>query len=204
MMLRIKIFCLLSWLFVSPLIGQNFSATLTGGINLSQIDGDGSSGFNKLGLNAGIRADYKPFEQKYTSLGLMLSQRGSTIPFGQGAFSDLGKIHLTFAEIPLMFYFNGWPYENYYKVGWALGLSYGRLVHFSTNFSEWESMESLLNPNDLCLKSQIHYHINAKVRLEFLFNHSLIRILSAQEAAGFGFPFRLLSYHLTCQISYVL
>jgi hypothetical protein len=204
MLLRIKIFCLLTWLLASPLKGQNFSATLTGGVNLSQIDGDGSSGFNKLGLNGGIRADYKPYERKYASLGLLLSQRGSTIPFGQGTFSDLGKIHLSFAEIPLMFYFNSWQYEDYYKVGWGLGLSYGRLVHFSTNFSEWEIMDNLVNRHDLCIKTQIHYNLNAKLRVEFLFNQSLLRLLSAHEAAGFGFPFRLLSYHLTCQISYAL
>jgi hypothetical protein len=204
MILKVKIFCILLWQFCTPLWSQNFNATFSAGLNLSQIDGDGSGGFNKVGFNGGIRADFQPYKRKYASLGLLYSQRGSLVSFGQGSFSDLGKIHLSFAEIPLMFYFNSWEYDNYYKVGWGIGASYGRLVNFSTNFSEWEAMQEVLNPNDLSLKSQIHYNFNQRLRMEVLYNQSLIRILSAHEAAGFGFPFRFLSNHLTCQISYAL
>ena len=42
------------FILTAPLSGQQFNAGFFGGINVSQVNGDSYTGFNKLGLNAGF------------------------------------------------------------------------------------------------------------------------------------------------------
>lgn len=183
---------------------QTFGGALVGGLNLSQIDGDNASGYNKVGLNVGIRGIIMPSEKNHFYAELLYSQRGSLIRFGQGAHSDVGKINVSFAEIPVMYVINDWLADGYYRVGFSFGLSYGRLVGFSTNFSEWEAMEDVLVKNDLGGKVGLHYKFSPRFGVQILASRSFFKLMDKFDAAGFNFPKRLNSYHLTIQANYEL
>lgn len=183
---------------------QTFGGALVGGLNMSQIDGDNASGYNKVGINAGIRGIILPSKKNHFYAELLYSQRGSLIRFGQGPHSDVGKINISFAEIPLMYSINDWFTDSYYKVGFSFGLSYGRLIGFSTNFSEWEAMENVLVKNDLSGKIGLHYKFSPRFGIQILANRSFFKLMDKFDAAGFSFPKRLNSYHLTIQVNYEL
>lgn len=183
---------------------QTFGGAVVGGLNMSQIDGDNASGFNKVGINAGLRGIILPYKKNHFYVELLYSQRGSLIRIGQGFNSEVRKINTSFAEIPVMFSINEWFVEDYYKVGLSFGLSYGRLVGFSTNLSEWESMEDVMIRNDLSGKLGLHYKFTSRFGVQVLASRSFFRLMGRNEAAGFGFPRRFNSYHLTIQALYEL
>ena len=56
---------------------QRFKAGILVGFNGSQINGDASAGFNKLGLVAGVRGVTVINEKMEISIELLYSQRGS-------------------------------------------------------------------------------------------------------------------------------
>ena len=183
---------------------QTFGGALVGGLNMSQIDGDDASGYNKVGINAGLRGIILPYKKNHFYVELLYSQRGSLIRLGQGFNSEVRKINTSFAEIPLMFTINEWFVEDYYRVGLSLGISYGRLIGFSTNLSEWETMEEVMKRNDLCGKLGLHYKFSSRFGVQILANRSFFQLMDRNEAAGFGFSRRFNSYHLTIQAIYEL
>ncbi len=183
---------------------QTFGGALVGGLNMSQIDGDDASGYNKVGINAGLRGTILPYKKNHFYVELLYSQRGSLIRIGQGFNSEVRKINTSFAEIPVMFTINEWFVEDYYRVGLSFGLSYGRLIGFSSNLSEWETMEEVMRRNDLCGKLGLHYKFTPRFGVQILANRSFFQLMDRNEAAGFGFSRRFNSYHLTIQAIYEL
>ncbi len=108
---------------------QRFKAGLVFGLNASQIRGDDSDKYNKLGLHGGLRAVTVLKDKMDFVIEMLYSQRGSyhkNGPFGQG---DL-KINLKYVEVPLMVSYKDWYQEedDYYKVQVIGGLSYARLL----------------------------------------------------------------------------
>lgn len=57
--------------------GQNFKAGLFGGIVPSQVDGDGMSGFHKMGLTAGAYIKYENAEKLFFQTDIAYTSKGS-------------------------------------------------------------------------------------------------------------------------------
>lgn len=109
---------------------QRFKAGITIGLNTSQIDGDDTGGYNKIGLVGGLRGIAIINDKMELALELNYSQRGSKNDNTEPV--DI-EIKLNYVEVPVMFSYKDWynEEEDYYKVQASGGLSYGRLLNTS-------------------------------------------------------------------------
>lgn len=103
---------------------QRFRATLAGGFNLSQIDGDGLGGFRQPGATAGLRVTAQLSDRWQIGPELLFSQEGSRKSSLEGSAFGFDNIRLQLVQVPLMLYFSDW------KIQIGAGLSYGRLINF--------------------------------------------------------------------------
>jgi len=136
--------------------GQRFSGTAIIGANVSQIDGDNLFGWDKIGLNGGIRLGYGIAEKTNLAIEFLYSQRGSSPSISSG--SDFQSIDLKYIEIPVLIEYNDWylEEEDYYKVAIEGGLSYGNL------FSVSSSNNLIVNDLDGYKKNDVSYTIGAR------------------------------------------
>lgn len=106
---------------------QRFRAGLTAGVNLSQIQGDKTGGYNKMGLVGGLRVLTLLTEKSDLSVELLFSQRGSrndkSEPF-------IIQIDLNYVEVPFTYNYKDWYDEegDYYKVQATGGFAFSRLL----------------------------------------------------------------------------
>jgi hypothetical protein len=134
---------------------QRFRAGIIAGLTASQIDGDESYGYNKLGLQAGVRAAAILNKRAESSIELLFAQRGARnelIPnnINPNNFS----LTLNYVEVPLQFHYKDWfvddDEDGFYRVVVNGGLSYGRLINFrvSDDLSFIEVVAPYVNKND--------------------------------------------------------
>ena len=109
-----------------PLAAQDFTGQAIVGLNSSQIDGDGLSGFHKPGLLLGFGAKYG--FNKNSSIGpeFLFSQKGSRTSQDQEANGFIyTRVRLTYIDIPVLyqyktdkgFSFMGGPSFNVFVTG---------------------------------------------------------------------------------------
>jgi hypothetical protein len=103
---------------------QRFEAALIGGVNLSQVDGDRLAGFNKPGLNAGVKVATILSDRWQLGLELLFSQQGSSRSKYDDPASAYDKIRLNLVEVPVMIHFKEWKFHL------SGGVAYNRLINF--------------------------------------------------------------------------
>ena len=108
-----------------PAAAQTFRASLLGGVNLSQIDGDSLNGFHHFGLNAGLRVVAVLGERWRVGPEILFSQLGARRPRRNANFSSFGRIDVNTVEVPLMVYYKDW------RITAEGGLSYHRITNSS-------------------------------------------------------------------------
>ncbi|MFT4762797.1 MAG: hypothetical protein ACI9XO_001145 [Paraglaciecola sp.] len=144
----IIMFCVI---FTTDLSAQNrFKAGVVAGINVAQIRGDDTGGFNKAGLVAGIRAITILQEKMDVSLELLYSQRGSrTNKAEENLFRDV-EIDLNYIEVPVLFNYKDWLNEedNFYHVQASIGFAYSRLISAAAAGFTNEHENEIENFND--------------------------------------------------------
>jgi hypothetical protein len=108
---------------------QRFKAGLVLGLNAAQINGDDNGGYNKLGLQGGLRSVIVLQDKMEVLLEMLYSQRGSRSKVNQ--FPVGLKINLQYVEVPIMFAYKDWYIEedDYYKVQVIGGLMYSRMIN---------------------------------------------------------------------------
>lgn len=122
---------------------RTFQASLVGGFNLSQIDGDKLGGFNLIGLNAGAKVGFALSERWQLGLEMLYSQQGSRRVLNDDPAAFLERMRLNFVEVPLMIHFRDW------KILVGAGLSYNRLINFKVEDVTGEDItdQQDFNPN---------------------------------------------------------
>ena len=114
---------------------RTFYGALVGGCNVSQVDGDGFSGYHKLGFNAGAEVLVRFNENIGVSLDMLYSQKGSLDKrysgddFGNTYYNEY-RLKLNYISIPLMLRVVGGNHFNY-----ALGASYDLLISSEEMFT---------------------------------------------------------------------
>lgn len=104
-----------------------FKGGLRFGFNASQINGDYSAGYNKVGLYGGIQAQARLNQKNYLSTGIVFSQRGSAPGLINSATA--WAIKLNFVEVPLVFHITDWAVAGgYSRMHAGIGLNYSRLI----------------------------------------------------------------------------
>lgn len=129
----VLVFCLLPFLTLSQ---QRFKAGIIAGVTASQIDGDVSAGYNKVGLQAGLRGVVILKEKQEASVEILFTQRGCR---NEAKTPPYFKTTLNYIEVPVQWHYHDWLVEgadeadNFYRVQFNIGASYGRLLDYKDN-----------------------------------------------------------------------
>ena len=110
-------------LFSSGVVGQRFSMGFSSGLTLSQLDGDGFTGYDKLGLRLGIRSQAYISKNVDLIIELNWEQKGSR--FESAVAVDTEKknqvVGLDYAEVPFILRFYGRNRQSLFlEVGTAI------------------------------------------------------------------------------------
>lgn len=116
------IFC--SLLSVGQLVAQEsrFKGSLSGGLTLSQIDGDLLSGFSQPGFHGGPQVNVILSKRWEWSLGLRFGQQGARRGNLDSRASVYETIRLNLVEVPVLLHFNEWKFQL------DAGFAYGRVI----------------------------------------------------------------------------
>jgi hypothetical protein len=159
-------FILFITLIINSLSAQNrFGGGLLLGFNAAQMDGDRAAGYNKVGLNAGLRGTIRLNDDGKWRLSteMLFSQRGARTIERDLVITNW-QLTLNYLEVPVTVSYLDWyqPEQNYYKVHFSAGLSYGRL--FSTQVSEIFShpreVVDIFQQNDISYTFGLSYFIS--------------------------------------------
>lgn len=135
---------------------QRFKAGLIAGLTASQIDGDQSAGYHKVGVQGGLRAIAMIKDKQDVSVELLFTQRGCRNQ--PRAYSEVFNITLNYVEVPFQWHFHDWPASqnsdkpDYYRVHLNAGLSYARLLDYKDKFgfNVLSPVLPKLNRNSFC------------------------------------------------------
>jgi len=198
-----KIFILSCFLFIYSLgiQAQTFKAGLILGVTASQINGDADAGFNKPGIEGGIKSLVNLSEKTDLSLEILYSQRGSKEEArADGQVQDIYRID--YVAVPVIFSFKDWEDINYYRLHFHTGLSYGRLIkaELDNEVDNTEFVEEW-RENDLSVLVGATYFANEHLGFTFRYNRSLI-LLYKNDGSGNNRD-SLLPYNLSLHVLYM-
>lgn len=124
-----------------------FYGGLAVGANFCQVDGDGYSGYHKVGLNAGGLVYVRLLKRLLTSVEIIYTQKGSRNVkvydnYYTGTAIDKYSIDLNYAEVPLCFHYilNDKWHANF-------GASYAQLI---------KSKEEVFGPQQTYLNQSLY------------------------------------------------
>lgn len=132
---------------------QRFRAGVIFGVTASQIDGDRSAGYNKLGLQGGLRAIARLKGRTEGSIEFLFAQRGCQSELIRDEFSTFFSLTTNYLEVPVQWHFKDWLVEgdedepDYYRVSFNGGFSYARLL--GTKVKDDESAIRVVAPDYL-------------------------------------------------------
>lgn len=163
--------------------GQRFRAGLVAGINLAQLDGDDLAGYNKFGFNVGGRVTTSLQDKWDISLELLFSQKGSKLSTKDG-FSAYDRIHLSYAETPIVVTFSDWleEEEEYYRININAGLSYARLLNFEVTQFDGADISDSRNykRNNVNILIGATYFINKNIGANFRASWAIFNLEETQ------------------------
>jgi len=121
---------LLATLLPFALLGQQkqeeyqlFKAGVLAGFNVSQVEGDGVAGYNKIGANGGATAYVRFHENMSVSFEILYSQKGAKRTLTNASPECSYKLVLDYIDVPVLFNYH----DN--KIGiFSAGLSVGNLI----------------------------------------------------------------------------
>lgn len=169
---------------------QRFHAGIITGLNLSQIDGDRYTGYNKLGVLAGLQGVAVLTRRMDVVTELTFSQKGSRIPY-------IGAVHqrneriltLNYAEVPFLLRIDVLPPDSEQKnVELEIGFSFARLIgsRVDENLSQvrypYSELEIDFRKNDLNALIGMHIEIFKDLNLGLRANMSLNKFYVNEEA----------------------
>lgn len=166
-----KILPLLFLLIVADkLPAQTFQASVIGGMNISQIDGDDLFGFHKIGLNSGIRVVAVLNDRWRVGPEILFSQQGALRPNSSFNFSPFSRFQLNTLEVPLMVYYKDW------RLTAEAGFSYQRLFSYEIDDFQGEDMTSqfTLKDNLVAFNAGVTFHVSENFGINFRWSKHVI------------------------------
>lgn len=110
---------------------QTFGLSLSAGGILSQIDGDGATGYNRLGAHLGLRSIISSGNRLQYKAGFFYNERGSLSEFINPQASPV-NINVELVEIPIEVHWRDWQQDDgQYRISYFFGFSYGRVLNAS-------------------------------------------------------------------------
>ena len=166
-------------------LSTRFGATIVAGFNAAQIDGDASGGFNKLGINAGLKSNIFLTPKTEINVGLLFSQRGSRPDTKNEPFLDEFIYGLSYIQVPVLFTFKDWyQEEDYYRVRAFAGLSFGRLVNTRLDQTPFDSQPELIQQNSLGFHAGAGFNFTPKTRIVAEYMRDIIPLYNIRRAGN--------------------
>jgi hypothetical protein len=183
-----------------------FKAAIIAGMNASQINGDASAGFHKIGFQAGLRGVTRLKGKQEASIEILYSQRGArnepyTLP--------LFNLTLNYIEVPVQWHYFDWPVYGlgsdeplFYRVQLNAGLSFGRLLGYREPLNESGIRAALphLRQTSVCGIVGATFYANKHLAFGMHYNRALNFLYRPGNGGNFGNA--LLEYFLTLQTLY--
>lgn len=166
-MKNIVLFC---FILVSYFLNaQGFNGGIIAGFTASQVDGDQWTGYNKVGLQAGVYSRYHFNEDWVFLIEIKYIQKGSLKTFKEDPLANF-RISLSYVELPLLL-----NYNLNEKITFGGGFSYGHLLSAQVDDAGGTIGQDHLNyrKSDINLISQFKYHINEHLWADIKFAYSL-------------------------------
>ena len=151
-------------------VKHRFNAGAIVGFNLSQIDGDLYTGFDKLGIRLGLKGEIYVNDRLDIVVGLLYNQKGAR--FENVSKSSIIKknrvIHFDYMEVPFLISFKTQKDRDY---GYYLetGFSYARLINHRVKESNFDPSQAIsysslakdFNSNEFNFLLGVNYFFNA-------------------------------------------
>ncbi|MEQ1746806.1 MAG: outer membrane beta-barrel protein [Saprospiraceae bacterium] len=188
---------------------QRFKAGIIAGVTASQIDGDASAGYHKVGLQGGLRGIVVLKPRQEASVEILFSQRGSR---NQPDYPPTFSTTLNFIEVPLQWHYRDWAnngdLENpdFFRIYFNVGLSYSRLLSYADdpNSSIAGITPALpdLNKDSFCFLVGASFFASKHIGFTFRY-HRAFNALYSPGKPGTNFANSLNEHYLAFQTMYV-
>lgn len=186
---------------------QRFTGAIVAGLTASQIDGDQSAGFHKVGVQSGLRVATKLKGRQSASLELLYTQRGCK---NEPQIEPFFSTTLHYVEAPVTWHINDWLIEgkgrerDYYRVQLNGGLIYGRLINAKDRYDEAGIIVAIpyLRQNSLSFTLGASYYFSRHLGLNIRWQRALTALYKPGD--GGNFQNTLIERYLTFQLHYVL
>jgi len=152
---------------------QTFKAGAFVGLTASQINGDDSAGYNKPGLEGGLKVLVNLKEKTDLSLELQYSQRGAKEESNLNN-TPQATYQTDYIAVPIIYSYKDWIAEEYFRLHFHGGLSFGRLVRSELkNDIDNTDFLSCWRKNDFSILVGATYFLNENFGITVRYNRSL-------------------------------
>ena len=181
---------------------QEFNAGFTAGINMSQVSGDGNSGFNKAGLIAGLFSNVDVSPLINLQMEINYSQKGSRRnPNTSEGDTDFFLLRMNYIEIPVV------ARIDYKKFTFEAGAYYGQLInyHLEDELGEFDIPEELnqFNNYDVGVIAGIYFKFTESLIMNWRYSNSAIHFRQYDSEARFLFDSGMFHNVLSVNVRYV-
>lgn len=183
-------------LITAGLSAQRFEGGMAGGLNLTQLDGDMLSGYNKVGLNAGFWVKY-PFNDKWCGgIEFLYMQKGAVRTIDENniaATHAFDKFRIHYIEVPL---YAGYTWKKF--TGQA-GLTGAYLFNAKTeDFTGIRDYKDKLKPFETGVLLGAAYQVNQQLGVQLRWQYSIVSIAKGDSRTIFtdnGFSRRIVGLY---------
>ncbi|HRI62162.1 MAG TPA: outer membrane beta-barrel protein [Saprospiraceae bacterium] len=186
---------------------QRFKAGIIAGVTASQIDGDESAGYHKIGLQAGLKgiAILKPKQQ--ASVEILYTQRGCR---NEPETYPLYNTTLNYIEVPLQWHYSDWLVEagdeadNFYRVQFNVGASWSYLLGYKDKYEDGFGIAAALpdlNKNSFCGMLGISFYATKNIGFTFRWQRAFNNLYTPKD--GTNYASSLNEHSLTFQTMFV-
>ena len=185
--MKIVITAFLVFIFNTFSCSQNFEAFVIGGFNVSQVDGDKLSGYNKSGLVFGGSTSFKINDDWNFQQEIVYFQRGSRATNKQFALDNFQIRRIDYIDFLLLA-------ERAINEKWSVlgGMGYGAFINVKSDVTENKS----LYKGDIFGAIGFRYQLSEMLFLVLKGHYSFQTILSNQDsynnAISMTFKFKLI------------
>ncbi len=186
---------------------QRFKAGIIAGVTVSQIDGDDSDGYHKVGLQTGLKgiAILKPKQQ--ASIEILYTQRGCR---NEPETYPLYNTTLNYIEVPLQWHYSDWLVEagddadNFYRVYFNVGASWSYLLGYKDKYEDGFGITAALpdlNKNSFCGMLGASFYATRNIGFTFRWQRAFNNLYNPQD--GTNYASSLKEHSLTFQTMFV-
>lgn len=184
-----------------------FKAGLIAGVTASQIDGDESAGYHKLGLQGGLRGIIGLKEKQDASIELLFTQRGCR---NQPKTFPEFSVTLDYVEVPLQWHYHDWAANedsdkpDFYRVHFNVGVSYARLLNYHDKYGFTALSLALpdLNRNSFCFLIGTSLYVTRHLAFTVRYHRAINRLYQPGKS-GTNYAKSLNEHFLAFQTMYV-